>query len=78
VAALLNVEGVTLPTTLQADDSNGGLGNKIVFERVIVMRDGQRYIEGKTRKQLPPPASHTLPKFDEEFNEHSNISRLEH
>jgi hypothetical protein len=26
-----------------------------VFERVIVMPDGQRYIEGKTPKQLPAP-----------------------
>ena len=29
-----------LPTTLQADESNGGLGNQITFTRVIVMPDG--------------------------------------
>jgi hypothetical protein len=32
-----------------------------VFERVIVMPDGRRFIEGVTPKQLPAPASHELP-----------------
>ena len=31
------------------------------FERVIVWPDGRREIEGVTPKQLPAPASHTLP-----------------
>jgi len=31
------------------------LGTKITFERVIVMPDGQRYIEDVTPKQLPAP-----------------------
>jgi hypothetical protein len=31
------------------------LGTKITFERVIVMPDGQRYVEGVTPKQLPAP-----------------------
>jgi hypothetical protein len=39
-----------LPTTLQADESNGGLGT-----------NGHRYVEGVTRKQLPAAASHVLP-----------------
>jgi hypothetical protein len=30
------------PTTLTASESNGGLGNKITFERVIVYPDGRR------------------------------------
>jgi hypothetical protein len=43
-------------------ESDGGLGAKITFERIIVMPDGQRYIEGVTPKSLPAPdASHTLP-----------------
>lgn len=40
---------------LAADtDSNGGPA-VIRFERVIVMPDGHKYIEGKTPKQLPAP-----------------------
>jgi hypothetical protein len=53
-----------LPTTLSADDSGGGLGTKITFERVIVFPDGHREIEGVTPKQLPAPASHVLPGSD--------------
>ena len=50
------------PATLaSADESNGGLGTKITFERVIVWPDGRREIEGVTPKQLPAPASHELP-----------------
>jgi hypothetical protein len=44
-----------LPTTLQADESNGGLGTKITFERVIVYPNGHREIEGVTPKALPAP-----------------------
>jgi hypothetical protein len=44
-----------LPTTLAADESNGGLGVKMVFERHIVWPDGRREIEGVTPKQLPAP-----------------------
>jgi 3'-5' exonuclease len=40
----------TLPTTLQADESNDGLGTKITFERIIVYPDGHREIEGVTPK----------------------------
>ena len=52
------------------------MGTKITFERVIVMPDGQRYIEGKTPLQIAPPerrydggierpASHPLPNSEE-------------
>jgi hypothetical protein len=50
----------TVRETLQADESNGG-PTTVTFTRVIVMPDGHKYIEGVTPKQLPPPASHTLP-----------------
>jgi hypothetical protein len=49
--------------TLSADESNGGLGVKVSFERIIVFPDGQREIEGVTPKSLPAPdASHALPR----------------
>jgi Family of unknown function (DUF5681) len=51
-----------LPMTLAADaESNGGSGNKVEFVRIIVMPDGQKWVEGVTPKQLPAPASHSLP-----------------
>jgi hypothetical protein len=34
------------PTTLAASKSDGGLGTKITFDRVIVYPDGHRHIEG--------------------------------
>jgi hypothetical protein len=52
-----------LPTTLNASESDGGLGVKMVFERHIVWPDGRREIEGLTPKSLPAPdASNALPK----------------
>jgi hypothetical protein len=55
-SAFASLLGKVLPTTLAAtDESNGGLGTKITFERIIVMPDGQRYIEGVTPKALPAP-----------------------
>ena len=61
-AALL---GKCLPHTLSADESNGGLGVKMVFERHIVWPDGRREIEGVTPKELPAPATpHTSRKLD--------------
>jgi hypothetical protein len=59
-SAFASLLGKCLPHTLSADESNGGLGTKITFERVIVMPDGHRYIEGVTPKQLPAP-SQALP-----------------
>jgi hypothetical protein len=51
-----------MSAVLAADaDSNGGADLKMTFTRVIVMPDGQRYIEGVTPKQLPAPSSHVLP-----------------
>jgi hypothetical protein len=77
-SAFASLLGKVLPTTLQADESNGGLGTKITFERVIVMPDGQRYIEGVTPKQLPAPeASHVLPNSAQPATDHSEINSLE-
>ena len=56
-SAFASLVGKVLPQTLQADESNGGLGNQITFTRVIVMPDGQRYIDGVTPKALPAPDS---------------------
>ena len=65
-----------LPTTLAAtDESNGGLGTKITFERVIVMPNGHRYVEGVTPKQLPAPeASHVLPNSAQPTTDPSEIN----
>jgi hypothetical protein len=67
------------PTTLAAtDESNGGLGTKITFERVIVMPDGQRYVEGVTPKSLPAPdASDTLPNSDSSDEKLNDINESE-
>jgi hypothetical protein len=63
-SAFASLLGKVLPTTLAAaSESNGGLGTKITFKRVIVMPDGQRYVEGVTPKALPAP--HVLPSSDE-------------
>jgi hypothetical protein len=45
-----------LPTTLQASESSGG-ASLVTFQRVIVMPDGQKWVEGVTPKQLPAPTS---------------------
>jgi hypothetical protein len=64
-----------LPTTLQASDSDGGPA-KITFERIIVMPDGHKYIEGATPKQLPGP-SHTLPNSDSSDEKLNDINESE-
>ena len=62
-SAFSSLLGKMVPTTLSADESNGGLGVKMVFERHIVWPDGRREIEGVTPKALPSPdASHALPR----------------
>jgi hypothetical protein len=87
-SAFASLLGRVLPTTLQADESSGGLGTKITFERVIVMPDGQRWIEGKTPLQIAPPerrydggterpASHTLPNSEEASSDVNKNSYLE-
>jgi hypothetical protein len=60
-SAFANLVGKVLPTTLQASDSDGGAGVQMTFRRIIVYPGGREEIEGVTPKQLPPPASHTLP-----------------
>jgi hypothetical protein len=61
-SAFASLLGKVLPTTLAAaSESDGGLGTKITFQRVIVWPDGRREIEGVTPKSLPAPdASHAL------------------
>jgi hypothetical protein len=55
-----------LPSTLAADaDSNGGLGVKFSFERVITWPDGHREIEGVTAKQLPSPSPVSVENNDQ-------------
>jgi hypothetical protein len=66
-----------LPTTLEASDSDGGGPTTIQFCRVIVMPDGSRHIEGKTPRQLPPPASHTLPNDEPIALDHKENNDLE-
>jgi hypothetical protein len=63
-SAYAGLLGKILPSVLATEgDSNGGLGNKITFTRVIVMPDGHRHIERVTPKALPAP--HVLPSSDE-------------
>jgi hypothetical protein len=54
-SAYASLIGKVLPTTLQASESDGG-ASLITFQRVIVMPDGQKWVEGVTPKQLPAPA----------------------
>jgi hypothetical protein len=54
-SAFAGLLGKVLPTTLNASESDGGLGVKMVFERHIVYPDGRREIEGVTPKSLPAP-----------------------
>jgi hypothetical protein len=62
-SAYASLLGKVLPTTLQASDSDGG-PSVIQFRRIIVYPGGQEEIEGVTPKQLPAPASHTLPNSE--------------
>ena len=54
-SAFSSLLGKVLPTTLSADESNGGLGVKMVFERHIVYPNGHREVDGTTPKSLPAP-----------------------
>ena len=60
-SAYASLLGKVLPATLDTSGQTNGRQAKIVFERVVVWPDGRREVEGVTPKQLPPPASHTLP-----------------
>jgi hypothetical protein len=59
-----------LPTTLQASDSDGGVGVQMTFRRIIVYPGGREEIEGVTQPAPAPDASHVLP------NEEDNCVRL--
>ena len=54
-SAFASLLGKVLPTTLAADESSGGRGVPMTFQRVIVWPDGRREIEGVTPKALPAP-----------------------
>jgi hypothetical protein len=56
-SAFASLLGKCLPHTLSADESNGGLGVKVEFKRIIVFPDGRREVEGVTPKALPAPAT---------------------
>ena len=75
-SAFAGLLGKVLPTTLQASDSDGG-SNVITFRRIIVWPDGHKEIEGVTPKQLPAPASHTLPNSEWPTNDTSDNKDLE-
>ena len=63
-SAFSSLLGKVLPSTLAADaESTGGL--EVTFRRIIVYPGGREEIENVTPKQLPAPASHTLPSEDE-------------
>jgi hypothetical protein len=44
-----------LPTTLSAPDSDGGVGVKLEFRRIVVWPGGREEIENVSPKQLPAP-----------------------
>ena len=75
-SAFASLLGKVLPTTLQGPESDGG-PTIITFRRVIVMPDGHKYIEGVTPKQLPAPASHTLPNSEWPTSDTSDNKDLE-
>jgi hypothetical protein len=75
-SAFASLVGKVLPTTLDASDSSGGPA-VVQFTRVIVMPDGSRHIEGKTPKQIAPPASHTLPNEADAEGGSKDINDLE-
>jgi hypothetical protein len=64
-SAYAGLLGKILPAVLAADADSSGGPAVIRFERIIVMPDGHRHIEGKTPLQIAPPASHTLPNSEE-------------
>jgi hypothetical protein len=58
-ASLLNK---VLPTQLSsASETDGGVGVKLEFRRIVCWPDGREEIENVTPKQLPAPASSALP-----------------
>jgi hypothetical protein len=67
-SAYAGLLGKILPATLETSAQNSR-GPNITFTRVIVMPDGQRYIEGKTPKQLPAPASADVSEAEAKLSE---------
>src|SRR6516164_7285900 len=62
-SAFASLLGKVLPTTLATSESDGGVGEQLVFRREIVYPNGHVEIEGVTPKALPvPDASHALPR----------------
>ena len=55
-SAFSSLLGKVLPMTLSAPESDGGLGVKVSFERIVVWPDGRREVEGAP-KALPAPAT---------------------
>jgi hypothetical protein len=76
-SAFASLLGKVLPTTLAADESNGGAGLEVTFRRIIVYPGGREEIEGVTPKQLPAPASPMLPNSTETTVETSDIKELD-
>jgi hypothetical protein len=54
-SAYAGLLGKILPSVLAADTESNGGSQVITFQRIIVMPDGQKYIEGVTPKALPAP-----------------------
>jgi hypothetical protein len=69
-SAFAGLLGKVLPSTLAMPESNGGVREKVTFERVIVWPDGHREIDQQvTPKQLPAP---TVRKTDIDDTSSSN------
>jgi hypothetical protein len=66
-----------LPTTLSTPESGGGAGVKLEFRRIVVWPGGREEIENVTPKQLPAPASHTLPNSEWPTSDTSDNKDLE-
>jgi hypothetical protein len=75
-SAFASLLGKVLPTTLTSE-TDGGAGVEIRFIREIVHPGGHREIEGQTLKQLPAPASHTLPSDEPQTVATSDINDLD-
>jgi hypothetical protein len=73
-SAFASLLGKVLPTQLATDpNSDGGVGVALVFRREIVYPNGHVHIEGVTPKQLPSPASHTLPSQSNSTDDTNDI-----
>jgi len=71
-SAFAGLVSKVLPSTLQADESTGGM--QITFRRILVYPGGR---EEDVTRQLPAPASPVLPKSDEIEVEPKDIKELD-